>query len=179
MPTIQINPLLTQATSNTNSSDQRIVCSASSITGENYYAGDVIAYIISGGSSNGSVGHGEGSSGDRKVVVQRMDGTTIASFDLPLLTGDEQSDDGYEDPILCWASFRRHNANTRRTNEDIDEQIYGDDGRKERRMLCVLGNPTTLLIFDVLGTHLDDEDGVIGPGGQYCELLSGFPLLYA
>lgn len=93
------------------------------------------------------------SESSRKVIVKRMDDTPIASFDLPFSSAsadDQQHGNewrGYHDPIMCWASFRRDDVHN---TTGISSNCSGgeDSGRK---MLCILGNPTTLLIFDVLG----------------------------
>ena len=83
-----------------------------------------------------------------QVVVQRMDGTKIASFDLPISTGDGfQKDD--EGPILCWASFQRRNDDTTHHHDDRSDNVHV----QHQKLLCVLSNPTTLHLFDVLGDN--------------------------
>ena len=160
-----------------------LVCDASSLLhsssnlsngGGSNDGGDVLAYIQDGSHCNNDY-----SNSKRKVIVQRMDGTHIASFDLPSNNNDitatpptagsnqnrylrstnnnsninsideqilssssspsSEWDEGYRNQILCWASFRKHHR--RRYN--------GSSGG--RKMLCVLGNPNTLFVFDVLG----------------------------
>ena len=121
-----------------------------------------------------------------------MDGTNIASFGLPPDNSSSSSSssrqklrnrsnngessewkEGYQtQQVLCWASFHKthHHSNS-------------SGGRK---MLCVLGNQTTLFVFDVLGDtailatttqhhhhqhqhhHTDDAGG--GPGGHTISL---------
>eukprot|EP00804_Cyclotella_cryptica_P008044 CCRYP_004559-RB/>CCRYP_004559-RB protein AED:0.02 eAED:0.02 QI:71/1/1/1/1/0.83/6/35/2055 len=113
--------------------------------------GDILAYI--------TTAHVDGET-KRQVAVDRMDGTRIASFDLPPLNGNGDKNHGgnarideveewtFHHPILCWTSFRgdaRSNM-TKKDNNDDD-----DDDDNERKMLCVLANPTTLQIYDVLG----------------------------
>lgn len=90
-----------------------------------------------------------------------MDGTRIASFDLPVSTGDCFKDDEVG-PILCYASFRRHDGQ--------HSSNTAADG--EHKMLCVLSNPTTLHIFDVLGdfNQSKQQGGSIGPSGHIIPL---------
>ena len=131
---IQINPLTTHETT---TNPHRIVISASQLNPNNPSHldddGDIISYIKKCGD------------GAKKAVVERMDGTRIASFDLPASPTDGITDD--EGPILCWASFQRRDGPNA---SDVDE----------RKMLCVLSNPATLHIFDVLGdVHLDKSEG--------------------
>jgi hypothetical protein len=141
-PTIQITPLFIH---NDSSIAHRVVSSASNLNPDNpacsscQDSGDIISYIQKLGDA-------------KKAVVERMDGTRIASFDLPVSAGDGFKDDA--GPILCWASFQR--GDCRQTQTD------------ERKMLCVLSNPTTLHIFDVLGDFnlSKQEGGSIGPSGH-------------
>lgn len=103
------------------------------------------------------------------VTVQRMDGVTLASFELPPLydkhcpsskpqrpfpgaanapsASYRYWESGYRDQIMCWASFRREKNTS--TNNRVDK--ISDDASSGRKMLCVLGNPTTLFVFDALG----------------------------
>ena len=149
--------------------------------------GDVLAFIQQDNNST-----------KRKLVVQRMDGTDVASFALPVDNDNsnnaassrqqrnssekkEPSDesesywsDGYSTQVLCWASFHRQ----QRDGDDDDNDGINTAGRK---MLCVLGNQTTLFVFDVLGdtailatagnhshnpTNDDDDDAGGGPAGH-------------
>lgn len=132
--TIQINPLTIHETP---TNPHRIVISASQLNPNNPSHldddGDIISHIKKCGD------------GAKKAVVERMDGTRIASFDLPASPTDGFTDD--EGPILCWASFQRRDG------------PHASDA-DERKMLCVLSNPATLHIFDVLGdVHLDKSEG--------------------
>ena len=127
------------------------------------------------------------------VTVTRMDGTRVATFDLPHFTNNDDPpskrmqrnegggrrmtttanddtagwDDGYTREIMCWTTFQsgnRSKGNSTTTNNT-------------RKMLCVLSNPTTLHIFDVLGDAAslattnssnadDDEYDGGGPSGH-------------
>ena len=138
-PTIQITPLTTH---NTRTNPHRIFSSASSLNPDNSQClnddcGDIISYVQTYEDA-------------KKAVVERMDGTKIASFDLPNSTGDGFNDDA--GPILCWASFQRR----------------GSQDAGQRKMLCVLSSPTTLHLFDVLGdVNLEKSEGwSFGPSGH-------------
>ncbi|KAL9180507.1 hypothetical protein ACHAXT_010960 [Thalassiosira profunda] len=112
--------------------------------------GDVVAEIVggppspdddcnNGGAGDGGCGSiGGGREQPRRVIVRRMDGRSVASFALPPAApiqaspppsnsdgGEPSGWRGYDDPQLCWASFRGAN-----------ESSGGAAGRK---MLCVLG----------------------------------------
>jgi hypothetical protein len=143
-PTIQITPLTIRKTS---TNPHRIVSGAFNLNPSNPAcisndSGDIISYIRKNGDS-------------KKAIIERMDGTRIASFNLPISPGDGFKDD--EGPILCWASFQRRLG--RQTHQESDG---------ERKMLCMLSNPTTLHIFDVLGDfNLNKQQGSsIGPSGH-------------
>jgi len=169
LPPIEATPL--QINTITNDQQQqhhhhhRIITSASSLRGSNNSttssllnndAGDIIVSIVN--DTNGDTGlnnYNSNCNDDNvfRVVVQRMDGKIIASFELPPSTLsptsqlDAPSNDNenewstYSDPIICWASFRNKDDNIITSS--------GDEGG--RKMLCILGNPTTLYVYDVLG----------------------------
>lgn len=166
--------------------------------------GDVIASIV----SRSHVDDSGYSNSSRSAIVRRMDGSLVASFDLPPASpashqdirihpegscDDKYKHDGddkiqhdkvddfnydgtqwrtYQDPILCWASFRANNHRF----DDFDDNSSGQNNETEaysRNMLCILANPTTLMIFDALGenecTFQDDGDvrtsNKMGEGG--------------
>ena len=154
-PTIAALPLHVHSHAPRGIHQQRIVSSVSSLGGvspvlQDQDGGEVTASIQLGSSTR------------RKVVVQRMDGDTVASFDLPPNPSSNESCPGrwtHSNPQLCWANFKARSET---------------EGPK-RKMLCVLGNPTTLLVFDVLGdasslttssSQLDDGESMIGPNGH-------------
>eukprot|EP00984_Skeletonema_dohrnii_P005057 scaffold1781_cov76-Skeletonema_dohrnii-CCMP3373.AAC.1 len=206
---VEVLPLHTTTTTsendNNNLQQRLIVHDASSLRGSSSLSngsvndgGDVIAFIQHHQDTN-----------NRQVVVQRMDGTNIASFSLPADTNNDNAaassrqkqrnngnnnknelsewSDGYQTQVLCWASFHKQQQ------QDGDTKNISIGGG--RKMLCVLGNQNTLLVFDVLGdtailattgnhttnTTLsnnnnnksngdDDDDAGGGPGGHTISL---------
>ncbi|KAL7459488.1 hypothetical protein ACHAWC_011170 [Mediolabrus comicus] len=198
---VEVLPLHT-SDGDVESQQQRLVCDVSALRGDsssilsNLSSSDVIAFI-------------ENDVYKRKVVVQRMDGTHVASFGIPVDVSsstlakeaqrknnnynqagntDEQWGEGYDNQILCWASF------SKKRNHDSNNNLSSGGGG--RKMLCVLGNPNTLFVFDVLGDTAilatannikssaqsksqgkgnnddqgDDDDAGGGPGGHTISL---------
>ena len=155
-PTIAALPLHVLARAPRDEHQQRIVSSVTRLGGELDPilpdAGELTASIQVGPSAR------------RRVVVQRMAGDTLASFDLPPNPSSNESPSRnwtHNNPQLCWANFKAHSKT---------------EGPR-RKMLCVLGNPTTLLVFDVLGdasslttslssTKLEDGESMLGPDGH-------------
>eukprot|EP00985_Skeletonema_marinoi_P000548 scaffold206_cov147-Skeletonema_marinoi.AAC.1 len=211
---VEVLPLHTTTTNNDNDNNHQqrlIVHDASSLRGSSSAVlsndsvndgGDVIAFIQ----------HHHVDTNNRQVVVQRMDGTDIASFALPADTNNNHNaassrqkqrnngnnnknelsewSEGYQNQVLCWASFHKQQQQHESDNKNTSSSIGG------RKMLCVLGNQNTLLVFDVLGdtailattgnhstannTTLsnnnnksngdDDDDAGGGPGGHTISL---------
>lgn len=164
LPPIEATPLQINTITNTQQHNQhhhhRIITSASSLRGSNNSttssllnngAGDIIVSIVNDTNDDTGLNNNNDDNSSRRVVVKRMDGKIIASFEIPSSTSPQQpfldapSNDNenewstYSDPIICWASFR---------NKDDNDSISDEGGRK---MLCILGNPTTLYVYDVLG----------------------------
>lgn len=106
------------------------------------------------------------------VTVTRMDGTRVATFDLPHFTNptllmkkkknnknnnttQEQHssaavgwENTYTQEIMCWTTFQSGSSRRKKSNTTTKSATTSNTPRK---MLCVLSNPTTLHIFDVLG----------------------------
>ena len=145
-----------------------LVTSASSIRGGanassallNVDGGDIIVKIIDNDVNNEYTNDAQQQSSLRRVIVQRMDGAVVASFELPVTSptsttnksspqaqaessGDNDEWKTYSDPIICWASFSDNN------NSSSNVSSGGHEGG--RKMLCVLGNENTLYVYDVLG----------------------------
>ncbi len=191
-PPIEASPLHVRRDEN-DAPAHRLVCSAASLRGGvpsllcGTDGGDVVATIVHRPPRNDGR-DGRDADVGRRLVVERMDGAIVASFDLPprpatpdasSLRGErEEGGCGYPDPVLCWASFRNDDD---RGSDGIGIGMPG--GRSGRKMLCALGNPNTLLVFDVLGdaallstdgdasgTEVDDGGG---PGGHTVPLPFG------
>ena len=157
--------------------DDDISCSSmpGMMLGDSGIAGDIIASIVLINRDHDNANDGNGKRAAKTVTmatVQRMDGVTVASFELPPLYDNHSSpskperpmpgasnnplassrywESGYRDQIMCWASFRRAKNTSTKNRYDVTTSI-SDNTSSGRKMLCVLGNPTTLLVFDALG----------------------------
>ena len=157
--------------------DDDVSCSSmpGMMLGDSGFAGDIIASIvlINRDHDNGNDGNGmRAAKTVTMATVQRMDGVTVASFELPPLYDNHSSpskperpmpgaantplassrywESDYRDQIMCWASFRRAKNTSTKNRYDVTTSI-SDNTSSGRKMLCVLGNPTTLLVFDALG----------------------------